>query len=62
MANLAYHQTPGAKVARCAIYAALGLMALFYLAPLFVMLSTSLKSLDEVRTGNLLSMPGGDQL
>ncbi|PHV12275.1 carbohydrate ABC transporter permease [Chitinimonas sp. BJB300] len=33
-------------------------MVLFYLAPLFVMLSTSFKSLDEIRTGNLLSLPG----
>lgn len=40
------------------IYTVLALMALFYLAPLYVMLSTSFKSLDEIRTGNLLSLPG----
>jgi glucose/mannose transport system permease protein len=32
-------------------------MGLWYLAPLYVMLSTSFKSLDEIRTGNLLSLP-----
>ncbi|SFZ75803.1 carbohydrate ABC transporter permease [Chitinimonas taiwanensis] len=57
MAELAYHQTTGAKVARYVIYAVLIAMVLFYLAPLFVMLSTSFKSLDEIRTGNLLSLP-----
>ncbi|WP_374347987.1 carbohydrate ABC transporter permease [Chitinimonas sp.] len=33
-------------------------MAIWYLAPLYVMLTTSFKSLDEIRTGNLLSLPG----
>ncbi|MDN3577618.1 carbohydrate ABC transporter permease [Chitinimonas viridis] len=33
-------------------------MALWYLAPLYVMLSTSFKTLDEIRAGNLLSLPG----
>ena len=45
--------TPG----RIAIYALLILVAPYYLAPLYVMLSTSLKSLDEIRSGNLLSLP-----
>jgi glucose/mannose transport system permease protein len=39
------------------IYAVLVLIGLWYLAPLYVMLSTSFKSLDEIRTGNLLSLP-----
>ncbi|HEV7815039.1 MAG TPA: carbohydrate ABC transporter permease [Janthinobacterium sp.] len=42
---------------RLFIYALLALVALYYLAPLYVMLSTSLKSLDEIRDGNLLSLP-----
>lgn len=58
MANSAFHQTRQAKLARTVIYTVLALMALFYLAPLYVMLSTSFKSLDEIRTGNLLSLPG----
>lgn len=44
-------------VGRMAIYALLILCALYYLAPLYVMLSTSVKTLDEIRTGNLLSLP-----
>ncbi|HEY9104094.1 carbohydrate ABC transporter permease [Chitinimonas sp.] len=58
MANLAYHQTPQARFARFVIYAVLVLVAIFYLAPLFVMISTSLKTLDEIRGGNLMSLPG----
>lgn len=48
----------GPKPGRIVIYTLLVLMALWYLAPLYVMLTTSLKSLDEIRTGNLLSLPG----
>ncbi len=33
------------------------LFALFYLAPLYVMVATSLKSVEEIRTGNLLALP-----
>ncbi|MBV1774585.1 carbohydrate ABC transporter permease [Burkholderiaceae bacterium DAT-1] len=32
-------------------------MAVWYLAPLYVMLTTSFKSLDEIHTGNLLALP-----
>ncbi|MEX0283656.1 MAG: carbohydrate ABC transporter permease [Paracoccaceae bacterium] len=42
---------------RWSLYALLGAFALFYLAPLFVMVTTSLKSLEEIRTGDLLSLP-----
>lgn len=42
---------------RWALYIMLGLFALFYLMPLFVMLMTSIKSLDEIRTGDLISLP-----
>jgi glucose/mannose transport system permease protein len=42
---------------RAAIYALLVLVALYYLAPLYVMLTTSFKTLDEVRSGNLLAFP-----
>ncbi|WP_394779815.1 carbohydrate ABC transporter permease [Undibacterium sp.] len=46
--------TPG----RVILYALLILFALYYIAPLYVMLSTSFKTLDEIRSGNLLSLPG----
>lgn len=42
---------------RLIIYSLLLLCALYYIAPLYVMLSTSFKSLDEIRSGNLLSWP-----
>jgi glucose/mannose transport system permease protein len=43
---------------RFVLYSLLVLFALVFLTPLYVMLVTSLKDLDEIRTGNLLSLPG----
>ena len=42
---------------RWVLYILLGLFALFYLMPLFVMIITSFKSLDEIRTGDFISLP-----
>ncbi|MEW6707563.1 MAG: carbohydrate ABC transporter permease [Pseudomonadota bacterium] len=42
---------------RIVLWGALLLFALFFLMPLYVMLTTSLKDMDEVRAGNLLSLP-----
>jgi len=44
-------------VLRWILFALLGVFALFYLMPLFVMLTTSLKSLEEIRTGDLIALP-----
>lgn len=44
-------------VLRIVLYTVLGLFCLYYLMPLFVMVSNSLKSLDEIRTGSLVSLP-----
>jgi glucose/mannose transport system permease protein len=44
-------------VGRVIVYALLALFAVYYLMPLFVMVITSLKTLDEIRAGNLLSLP-----
>lgn len=47
-----------AKIAlRWGLYLMLGVFVLFYLMPLFVMITTSFKSLDEIRTGDLISLP-----
>ena len=46
------------NVSRVAVYATLLLAAVLFLAPLYVMLVTSLKDADEIRSGNLLSLPG----
>lgn len=42
---------------RWLLYVILGLFALYYLLPLFVMITTSLKSLEEIRTGDLMALP-----
>lgn len=44
-------------VLRLLLFAMLGLFALYYLMPLFVMIATALKPLDEIRTGTLISLP-----
>jgi glucose/mannose transport system permease protein len=42
---------------RIAIYVFLGLSAVFFLLPVYVMIVTSLKPMDEIRTGNLFALP-----
>lgn len=44
-------------LSRSLIYLALILVAFYYLLPLFVMVITSLKDLDEIRNGTLFSLP-----
>jgi len=44
-------------VLRALLYTILILFALIYLTPLYVMVVTSLKSLDEIRNGNLMLPP-----
>ena len=45
------------RFTRALIYAALMIFAVYYLLPLFVMLTNSLKTLDEIRAGNMLALP-----
>jgi glucose/mannose transport system permease protein len=47
---------------RVLLFTALGLFAALFLAPLYVMLSTSFKSMEELRTGTLLSLPASPSL
>ena len=42
---------------RWLLFLVLGLFALYYLAPLYVMIVTSLKSMEEIRQGNLMTLP-----
>lgn len=53
-----FHQ-PGLhwRVIRTCLYISLFVFACFYLLPLFVMLVTSFKEIDEIRQGNMLSLP-----
>lgn len=51
-------QAAGSRIAaRILIYSLLVLFALYYLMPLFVMVTTSLKTLDDIRAGNLVALP-----
>ncbi len=45
------------KLSRFIVYAVLIYFAVYYLLPLYVMLTTSVKTMDEIRAGNLLSFP-----
>ena len=62
MADLTYSHSPskgsfGNLILRWILYTLLALFALYYLMPLFVMVTTSLKSLEEIRTGSLIALP-----
>ena len=46
------------RMNRVVIYSLLIVFAGFYLTPLIVMLLTSFKDLDEIRSGNILALPG----
>jgi glucose/mannose transport system permease protein len=51
-----------APAVRVVIYSLLLLFAVFYLLPLFVMVTTSFKTLDEIRDGNMLALPSAPTL
>ena len=60
MTNATYAANNGVSAARfwrVALYTTLIVFAIFYLLPLFVMLVTSFKSLEEIRQGNMLALP-----
>ena len=61
MTDLSYTATTRSNVGKIALrwglYLMLGVFALFYLMPLFVMITTSFKSLEEIRAGDLISLP-----
>ncbi|KKJ76918.1 sugar ABC transporter permease [Kiloniella litopenaei] len=50
-------QSPWQSAARFGLYTLLLIFAAYYILPLIVVLSTSLKDLDEIRNGTLLSLP-----
>ena len=50
-------QQPVFDWTRALLWAVLIGLAAFFLAPLYVMLSTSLKTMDEIREGSLLALP-----
>ena len=48
---------PHKLISRALVYGVLLLAACFFLAPLYVMLATSFKDAEQIRSGNLLSLP-----
>jgi glucose/mannose transport system permease protein len=50
-------RTASIIVGRIFIYTVLGIMAVYFLIPFFVMLLTSVKTMDDIRAGNLISLP-----
>lgn len=54
---MAAARTPKVIAGRVFIYSILLLFALYYLIPFFIMVITSLKSMEDIRTGTLISLP-----
>ena len=50
------------RIGRVLLYTALALFALYYLAPLYVMVATSLKTAEELREASIFAMPHSAQL
>jgi len=44
-------------VSRCLLFIILGIFVIYFLTPLYVMLVTSLKTLDDIRLGGLMNPP-----
>ena len=51
------HILTNINIGRVMIYLTLLFFALIYLAPLYVMFTTSLKDIEEIRSGNLMALP-----
>jgi len=51
------HILTNINIGRVMIYLILFFFALIYLAPLYVMFTTSLKDIEEIRSGNLMALP-----
>lgn len=51
------HRSGVGRVGRIGIYAFLIVSALFFLLPLYVMLTTSFKTMDDIRAGGIFALP-----
>ena len=51
------HALTNKNIGRVLIYLILIFFALIYLAPLYVMVTTSFKGIEEIRSGNLMALP-----
>jgi len=52
-----YQKTPFMLFFRVAVYAVLIIAAIYFLIPLVIMIFTSVKTMNDIRTGNLISFP-----
>jgi len=50
-------RTPSVIAGRIFIYSLLGIAALYFLLPFFVMIITSVKTMEDIRMGTLISLP-----
>ena len=50
-------KTFGGQLSRAVLYVVLLLFVVYFLAPLFIMIITSIKPMSEIRTGTLISLP-----
>ncbi len=50
-------RTPGILAGRIFIYTLLVIAAIYFLIPFFIMVMTSVKTMADIRTGNLISFP-----
>ena len=57
MSTKTLRRSPSQLLSRVLVYGTLLLGAMFFLAPMYVMLSTSFKDAEQIRSGNLLSFP-----
>lgn len=57
ISGIVQQRGPQQTLMRSLLFITLGIFCLYYLAPLIVMIATSLKSLEEIRTGSLISLP-----
>ena len=53
-----FHASARGRLGRLLVYAVLFVFVLYFIAPLTVMLMTSVKSMEEIRAGSLISLPG----
>lgn len=51
------HRSGVGRIGRIGIYAFLIVSALFFLLPLYVMLTTSFKTMDDIRAGGIFALP-----
>ena len=55
--NISSWKTAQKIALRFGLYAVLIIFAIYFLMPLFVMITTSLKDLNEIRSGSLIALP-----